>query len=347
MEAPATRVVSPPIAWRTALATCNAPAGADDFISRWLVLTRACVQPMTVTAAAIAGLLAVRVPGFNVGLFLLAAAGLFIAHAANNLLNDIFDERLGTDTADYPRALYAPHPVVSGIATRTSLIRAALLLNAADLAILVVLLFLRGWPVAVFALAGLFVSVGYAAPWLRLKKRGLGELGVFLVWGPLMVGGAYFAATGHLTWQILAASLPYGLLCTTVLLGKHLDKLDWDRPLNIGTLPVLLGEATARKLTVALMIAFYPATVVLVVVGALPIPALLALLALPRLRKAWPYLTRPRPQRPPPDFPVWPLWYAAAAFVHTRRAGALLVGGLLLGAVLGFTNWVWSPLAPT
>ena len=335
------------MAWRTALATCNAPAGADDFISRWLVLTRACVQPMTVTAAAIAGLLAVRVPGFNVGIFLLAAAGLFIAHAANNLLNDIFDERLGTDTADYPRALYAPHPVVSGIATRTTLIRAALLLNAADLAILVVLLFLRGWPVAVFALVGLFVSVGYAAPWLRLKKRGLGEPGVFLVWGPLMVGGTYFAATGHLTWQILAASLPYGLLCTTVLLGKHLDKLDWDRPLNIGTLPVLLGEVTARKLTVALMIAFYPATVVLVVVGALPIPALLALLALPRLRKAWPYLTRPRPQRPPPDFPVWPLWYAAAAFVHTRRAGALLVAGLLLGAVLGFTNWVWSPLAPT
>ena len=347
MEAPATRVVCPPLAWRTALATCNAPAGANDFVSRWLVLTRACVQPMTITAAAIAGLLAVRAPGFNLGLFLLAAAGLFIAHAANNLLNDIFDERLGTDTADYPRALYAPHPVVSGIATRTALVRAALLLNAADLAILVVLLIVRGWPVAVFALAGLFISVGYAAPWLRLKKRGLGEPGVFLVWGPLMVGGTYFAATGHLTWQILAASLPYGLLCATVLLGKHLDKLDWDRPLNIGTLPVLLGEGTARNLTVALMTAFYPATVVLVVVGALPIPALLALLGLPRLRKAWPYLTRPRPQRPPPDFPVWPLWYAAAAFVHTRRAGALLVAGLLLGAVFGFTNWVWSPLAPS
>jgi len=301
---------------------------------------------MTITAAAIAGLLAVRAPGFNLWLFLLAAAGLLIAHAANNLLNDIFDERLGTDTADYPRALYAPHPVVSGIATRTTLVRAALLLNAADLGILIVLVVLRGWPVVVFALAGLFVSVGYAAPWLRLKKRGLGEPGVFVVWGPLMVGGTYFAATGHLTWQILAASLPYGLLCTTVLLGKHLDKLDWDRPLSIGTLPVLLGEGTARKLTVALMTAFYPATVLLVVVGALPIPALLALLALPRLQKAWPYLTRPRPQRPPPDFPVWPLWYAAAAFVHTRRAGALLVAGLLMGAVLGFTNWVWSPLAP-
>lgn len=347
MEARAGEVVSPPTAWRTALATCNAPAGANDFVTRWLVLTRACVQPMTITAAAIAGLLAVRAPGFSIGLFLLAAVGLLIAHAANNLVNDIFDERLGTDTADYPRALYAPHPVVSGMTTRTVMVRAALLLNLADLAILVLLLLIRGWPVAIFALAGLFVSVGYAAPWLRLKKRGLGEPGVLLVWGPLMVGGTYYAATGHLTWQVLAASLPYGLLCMTVLLGKHLDKLEWDRPLNIGTLPVLLGERVARNLTLVLMTAFYAATLVLVIVGALPIPALLALLALPRLRRAWPYLTRPRPRRRPPDFPVWPLWYAAAAFVHTRRAGALLVAGLLLGAILGFSHWVWSPLAPS
>jgi 1,4-dihydroxy-2-naphthoate polyprenyltransferase len=346
LEARAGRVGSPPAAWRTVLSTCNAPAGAQDLVTRWLVLTRACVQPMTLTSAAIAGLLAVRAPRFDLGLFLLAAAGLVLAHAANNLVNDIFDERLGTDTADYPRALYAPHPVVSGMTTRATMIRAALLLNALDLVILVVLVLFRGWPVAAFALAGLVVSVGYTAPVLRLKKRGLGEPAVLVVWGPLMVCGTYYAATGHLTWQVLAASVPYALLSTTVLLGKHLDKLEWDRPLGIGTLAVLLGERAARGLTLDLMVGFYVVTVVLVVVGALPIPALVALLALPRLRQAWPYLRRPRPDRPPPDFPVWPLWYAAAAFVHTRRAGALLVAGLLMGAVFGFTHLVWSPLAP-
>ena len=346
MEARAGRVAAAPTAWRTAFATCNAPAGANDVVTRWLVLTRACVQPMTLTAAAIAGLLAVRAPGFNAGLFLLAALGLVVAHAANNLINDIFDERLGTDTADYPRALYAPHPVVSGMATRRGMVIAALLLNAVDLAIMVVLLAFRGWPVVAFAVAGLFVSVGYTAPVLRFKKRGLGEPAVLLIWGPLMVGGTYYAATGHLSWQVLAASVPYGLLCTAVLLGKHLDKLEWDRPLRIGTLPVLLGERAARDLTLGLMVAFYVLVAGLVVAGALPIPALLALLALPRLREAWPYLRRPRPERPPPDFPVWPLWYAAVAFVHTRRAGALLVAGLLLGALLGFTHLVWSPLAP-
>lgn len=330
------RPTRPLEAWKVVMSTCNAPAGSSDVVTRWLVLTRACVQPMTLTSAAIAGLLAVRAPGFNPWLFLLAAVGIVLAHAGNNLVNDIFDESLGADTADYPRALYAPHPVLSGMATRRTLVLAFLLLNALDLAFLVVLTAYRGWPVVAFALLGLVGSVGYAAPGLRFKKRGLGEPVIFLVWGPLMVGGTYFAATGHLPWQVLAASIPYSILCTTVLFGKHIDKLQWDAPLGIGTLPVLLGERSARAVTLGLMVAFYIAVVVLIPLGALPLTALVALFGVTRLWKAWPYLRRPRPEKRPEKFPVWPLWYAALTFVHTRRAGALLVLGLLAGAVLGF-----------
>ena len=45
-------------------------------------------------------------------------------------------------------------------------------------------------------------------------------------------------------------------------------------------------------------------------------------------------LARPKPAEPPRNFPVWPLWFAPIAFLHTRRAGALLVLGLLAAAVL-------------
>ena len=37
---------------------------------------------------------------------------------------------------------------------------------------------------------------------------GLGEPGVFLVWGPLMVGGTFFVATGEIPGWVLVASLP-------------------------------------------------------------------------------------------------------------------------------------------
>jgi 1,4-dihydroxy-2-naphthoate octaprenyltransferase len=130
------------------------------------------------------------------------------------------------------------------------------------------------------------------------------------------------------------ASLPYGLLCTTVLMGKHTDKIPYDAPLGIRTVPVILGEARARAVTLAMMVGFYILVAVAVAVGAMPWPALLVVLALPRLVKVWPYFRKPPPAEPPPKFPVWPLWYAALAWLHVRQAGALLVLGLAIGAVL-------------
>jgi 1,4-dihydroxy-2-naphthoate octaprenyltransferase len=100
---------------------------------------------------------------------------------------------------------------------------------------------------------------------------------------------------------------------------------------------VLLGERRARMATLGLMTAFYPTVIVLAAVGALPWWSLLSLAGVERLARAWPYFLRPRPDAPPPeleDYPVWPLWFTAAAFLHTRRAGALFVLGLAIEALI-------------
>ena len=325
--------------WAYALRTTNPPPGSIaggrvDAVTRWIVVTRAAVLPMTLVSGLVAALLAIGEPGLDWRWLALAVLGIVLAHIANNLMNDLYDAQAGSDTAAYPRALYAPHPVLSGLVSRRTLLTAIVLVNLADLAILLVLTLARGWPVVAFALAGFVLSVAYTAPPLRLKKRGLGEPDVLVVWGPLMVGGTFYAATGSITWPVLLASLPYGLLCTTVLMGKHIDKIPYDAPLGIRTLPVILGEHRARTVTLALMLAFYVLVALCVLVGAMPWPALFVLLALPRLRKVWPRFRRPPPDEPPPDFPVWPLWYAALAWVHVRQAGALLVLGLALGAAI-------------
>jgi 1,4-dihydroxy-2-naphthoate octaprenyltransferase len=320
--------------WREVLRTTNPPEGQMDAVSKWLVLTRAAVLPMTLTAGIVAGLLAVRAKGFNAGWFAVALLGIVLAHASNNLMNDLFDLEVGLDdSSQYPRALYAPHPILSGMTTRRGLLAAALVVNLLDLAILVVLSVARGWPIVAFALGGFLLSVAYTAPPLRLKKRGLGEPTVLAVWGPLMVGGTYYAAVGRIPAHVIAASVPYGLLCTTVLFGKHIDKIAWDEQQGIRTMPVLLGEGAARKVTQGLMAAFYVVTAGLVVAGALPWPTLVVAGALPTLVKAWKPFSRPRPDQPPARFPVWPLWFAAIAFLHTRRAGALLILGLLVAAI--------------
>jgi len=320
--------------WAYALRTTNPPPGPldrIDAVTRWIVVGRAAVLPMTLVAGLVAALLAVGQPGLDWRWLVLAIVGITLAHLANNLMNDLYDTRAGSDSAGYPRALYAPHPILSGLVTRRALVLAVLGVNAADLVILVVLALARGWPVVAFALAGFLLSVAYTAPPLRLKKRGLGEPDVLVVWGPLMVCGTYYSAVGQVGWPVLLASLPYGLLCVAVLMGKHIDKIPYDEPLGIRTVPVLLGQRRARAATLGLMVGFYLLVGVSVLVGAMPWPALLVVLALPRLIKVWPYFRRPPPEEPPKNFPVWPLWYAALAWVHTRQAGLLLVLGLALG----------------
>src|SRR5687768_1902335 len=86
--------------WRHVLRTGNPPEGPLDPVSRWLVLTRAAVLPMTLTAGLIAGLLAVGDEGFRPGLLVLAVVGIVLAHMSNNLMNDLADANVGSDTDD-------------------------------------------------------------------------------------------------------------------------------------------------------------------------------------------------------------------------------------------------------
>ena len=168
--------------WLYVLATTNPPKGEVDPVSKWLWLTRAGVLPMTLVAAGLAGLLAIyRDASVNWLYFTLAAVGIVLAHMANNIMNDLFDLEVGTDTADYPRNLYSPHPVLSGVISRRGLAGCALAVNALCLVIMVVLTVARGWAIPAFALGGFLLSAAYTAPPLRLKKHGLGEPTVLVV----------------------------------------------------------------------------------------------------------------------------------------------------------------------
>lgn len=323
--------------WRYVLATTNPPPGRMDSVSKWLYLTRAGVLPMTIVSAALAGLIAVfRDADVDWGWFALAAVGIVLAHMANNLMNDLFDLEVGTDREEYPRNLYSPHPVLSGVVTRRQLGAYALVVNACCLVIMIVLTAARGWPILAFALGGFVLSAAYTAPPLRLKKHGLGEPTVLVVWGPLMVGGTYYAATGEIPGAVVLASLPYALSCTTVLMGKHIDKIPWDAADGTRTLPVILGEARARAVTRGMFVLFYASIAALVVARVLPVASLLVVLSLPVMARTWRAYGEPKPAESPVPNPVWPLWFAPHSFLVTRRAGGLFVLGLAAGAILGW-----------
>jgi 1,4-dihydroxy-2-naphthoate octaprenyltransferase len=320
------------------LRTCDCEGSAQlTGAALWWMAVRPCVFPMTLIAVLIGILLAAATGPFGfaqAGLALLVLIGSVAAHAGNNLLNDYIDVHEGIDRVGYFRTEYAPHPILSGQLTKNQVLFGAAVLHAIDLVVLIVLIAVAGWGIAAFALAGLFLSIAYVAPPFSFKRRGLGEATAAIVWGPLMIVGAYYALRGDAPASIWLLSLPYGILVGAVLVGKHLDKLPQDSEKGVGTLPVRLGVERSRQLVVWLVHLFLISVGALVVTGVTGPWVLLALLALPRLRLLHLVYANPRPAQPPEGYPVWPLWYVAFAMTFVRTAGGFFVLGLMINLLL-------------
>ena len=314
--------------WKMVLDGCNIPQiEIADGVTRWLVISRACVFSMSLTSGLIGLLVAAEQGTVNWLLGLLAVLGVVIAHASNNILNDWGDVRQGVDTEDYPRAQYSTHPILGGLTTPNGLLVAALILNLADLAIMLFLYSQRGPTIIYFAVAGLLLSLSYTS---FLKKAGLGELTALLVWGPLMIGGTAFAASGTLNTSTWILTLPYGLIVASVLVGKHIDKIEADKKVGVHSVPVLLGRERSLTLNKVSFILFY--LIILALVGfRLTGPwVLVTFFAIGRLRKSWDIYSKPKPKKAPEGFTVWPLWYVSWAMYFNRQAGEFFVVGLLL-----------------
>ena len=292
---------------------------------------------MTVNSVIIGGLLYVLSAGFSYGILAplaLVLVGLVSAHAASNLFNDYWDAKNGIDTSkDYFRPAYMPHPTLSGMMSYRGLFSLAL----AQLAVMVLvagyIFTLRGPLVLIFAGLGVLFLTVYAGGPKPLKRIGLGEPSVFVVWGPLMVGGTYFVLSGSYPLWVVIASIPYAVSVMTVLFGKHIDKIDYDTKLGVKTVPVLLGEGATKTALKGLVVIAYAAVLGLVALKYLPVWALVSFLAIPRARTLFGTLSQPKPKEAPPGAVMWPIWYLGFVFNHNRRFGALYVFGLLVSAL--------------
>jgi 1,4-dihydroxy-2-naphthoate polyprenyltransferase len=308
-----------------------------DVISKWLIATRSGVTIVTFYSCAIGGLLAWRDGYLSLIPWLIITLGLFIAHGCNNFLNDYTDFSRGTDTDNYFRTLYGAHPLVQGFWSKKSQLR--------WFAVSGFLAFLSG----VFALIytnfslvilGLFVFgalvlLFYTWP---LKYIALGELSIFLIWGPIMVSGVYLVLAKGMVqsvWDVALAAVPFGLSVVSINMGKHIDKSAEDRKKGIGTLPVVIGEKAARVVNMAIIAAMYLVILYLIFIPQYFTPVLLiVLLAGKRALYAFGVHTKPRPAEPPKEWPAWPIWFSGFAFHHNRLFSNLFLLGLFLDVIL-------------
>src|SRR5712691_11933222 len=273
MHRPPRIAESKPKLWLGAFAGFYHPDAEEvrrlDPVSKFLYSARSVILVISAQAAVIAALLAAADRLFDALHFLLVLAGLVVAHMISNLSNDYFGYRRGHDTPDSPRMRYTVHPLASGVLEPRTLVTGLLILAAIGTAISAYFIVERGWLAAAFAAAGIALMLLYDAAPVPLKSIGLGEPAVFLVWGPLMVGGGYAMITGQVSAGAFHASVPYGLGVMSILTGKHIDQMEFDAGRGIRTLPVLLGEKGARVFNVATVVLIYVVTDELIAIGQL------------------------------------------------------------------------------
>jgi 1,4-dihydroxy-2-naphthoate octaprenyltransferase len=138
----------------------------------------------------------------------------------------------------------------------------------------------------VISAAGLFISLAYTMPPLKLVYRGLGEIATAIGFGPVMLLGAYAVQTrGSLSWEAFVASIPVALLVMLILYVNEIPDRTGDAKAGKRTLPVRWSQAAVvRGWDVAAAAAFV-AVGGGVAVGLLPVPTLIVLLAVPLARR--------------------------------------------------------------
>lgn len=321
---------------------------ALDFLSKWFIATRSAVGRITLYSGFIGGLFAwlyAHAEGkpFNYLGWIILILGLFIAHGTNNLINDYTDFSRGIDHDNYFRTQYGVHPLAQGFWDKSTHLRwfaVSGLLAALSGVYALIQTQYASTTIWLFAI-GAFILLFYTYP---LKYFAVGELSIFLIWGPMMIGGVYFVLTGLWSWTVILASIPIGATVVTINLGKHTDKLKEDKVKGVYTLPVLVGETAARYITMFCIILAYVMTLYLIFVSHFFTPVMLIVFfAVKPARMALQRFSKPRPTEPPAGYPIWPRWFSTVCFIHNIVFSNFFVIGLILHALIrvffpGFWN---------
>ncbi|MBU1743943.1 MAG: prenyltransferase [Proteobacteria bacterium] len=202
-------------------------------------------------------------------------------HAAANVINDYFDTRYQIDQEDSPTAKYRPQPILSGMLTPRQLLGEAIVLFVLTVVIGMTMAVVLSWHVLWIGVVGFLTSIYYTAGPVKFKYRALGELAVFLIWGPLMIEGAFAVQRQALSGKAFIISIPFGVLVALVLFANNMRDTAYDSRQNIKTLGTILEPRRSFQLFAGLIIFAYAYVLGMVVTGVISLWGMLIFLSVP------------------------------------------------------------------
>jgi 1,4-dihydroxy-2-naphthoate polyprenyltransferase len=206
------------------------------------------------------------------------ALSLILLHAASNVTTDYDDYNHGVDREE---TLGGSRVLVQKLLQPKQMLTFGLLLFALAVVVGIPIIMERGITILILGIAGILGGYFYTAKPFSFKYHALGDILIFLMYGPAIVAGTYYALTGTFSWMTVYVAIPPGLLITGILHANNLRDIIHDRKANIKTLATVFGEGFAKGEYIFLIAGAYLTVVLLVVFNILPIWSLLVFLSAP------------------------------------------------------------------
>lgn len=221
-------------------------------IKKWLLIIRANFLLATIIPLIFGIMWSLQfIETANIRLDLLFALiiGTISCHIAANTFNDYFDWRSGADKANtnYIMSISGGSRAIEfGLITERSLFIVALSFLIVAACSAIYLSIIIGPIIMLLSAIGAFAVYFYVAPPIRLAARyGLGELFIFLCFGPIFVAGVIYVLTGKIDFVNFFVGIPIGILITSCLVINEYPDLSADLLVGKKNLAVILGT---RKL---------------------------------------------------------------------------------------------------
>ena len=247
-------------------------------------------------------------------------------HGGTNIVSEYFDFSKGVDRKD---TFGSSRVLVEGLLPPRQALIAGVGLFAIGFLLGLIIVTVRGIPILILGIIGLIGGYCYTGQPIGFKYRAAGDIGVFLLMGPLLVIASYSSLTGIYTRGVLYASIPIGFLVTAILNANNLRDIQHDKEARVATLENILGFKKARFGYFFLIIGAYAAVVLMIFARLLCAWSLLVFLSFPLAYKNMRLLTRSKTGQPH-DFPMLDL---LTAKLHLAF-GALFILSLGLQALI-------------
>jgi 1,4-dihydroxy-2-naphthoate octaprenyltransferase len=228
--------------------------------------------------------------------FLLVLFGSCFFHIACNVANDYFDFKSGNDALN--KNAITPFSggsrmVLDGFVQPREALTVSVVFAVLGSIIGIYLNVVSAGNLVLFiGIAALFLVYGYNGFPLRLVNKGLGEIAIFLAWGPFIVLGAYYVQAQVIPsfWPWIVA-IPSGILTTLVLLINEFADKEADEATGRKTWVILFGFKPSLLIYLFLALICYAVVLIGILFGDWPLLSLIVFVTLPipilSFRLAW------------------------------------------------------------